>query len=501
MRQSTAHEAPVATDLRRAGARSALWQGLAFGLSKFAVLVTAIVLARLLAPEQFGLVAVAVVVVAYIQTVADAGVAEALVYLRRTPSTVRAATLCALLVGVALTTVVIVLAPLVGELFRRPDVAPLVRLCAVSLVAASLGSVPEALLRRDLLFSRLTVARIVSAAVTAVVSIGLAVAGAGAWAIAWGGVLGAAAFSVTAWVVLPTRPDAFLWRTSRSDVRAVLAYGVPVAGAALLGKLIFDSDYLIVGRQLGAEQLAYYTFAFKLPELLIINVFFVILSVTFPLYSRARSDPERLRRGYLFSFQLQSLYGVSVGVGLAVTAPVVVRVLFGEVWAPTAGPLAALALYAAVRTVGAGGNDVYKALGRPGISVTISVIRLIILVPALVFATRWGIDGVAWAQVAVAVLFAVGMQAVALRVLGLRARRMAVALCPALLLAPVVAVAAGLLVRLPLAPPAALAVAVLGAGAAAVGVLATAYPALLKDIAGLLRRRPPAADLAVEKGN
>ncbi|GAA5651224.1 teichuronic acid biosynthesis protein TuaB [Geodermatophilus obscurus DSM 43160] len=427
--------------------------------------------------------------VTYAQTVADAGVAQALVYLPRTPATVRAATLCALLVGALLVTVAIVAAPLVAVFFQRPDVAPLVRLCAVSLLAASVGSVPEALLRRDLHFSRITVARVVSAVATGATSIGLAVAGAGAWAIAWGAVVGSTTAAVVSWIVLPTRPDALLWRTTRSDVRAVLAYGVPVAGASLLGKFVFDADYLIIGRQLGAEQLAYYTFAFKLPELVILNVFFVLLSVTFPLFTRTRSDPERLRRGYLFSVRLQSLYGVVVGVGLAVTAPLAVQVLFGEAWAPAAGALVALALYAALRTIGGGANEVYKALGRPGIPVAISVVRLVLLVPVLLFATRWGIVGVAWAQVALAAVFAIAMQAVALRVLRLDARRLLQALAPAASVAPVVALVAGFLVHLPFTPVLALVVAVAGGGAAAAAVLAVAYPALVKDVLGLLRRR------------
>ncbi|MGR7024943.1 lipopolysaccharide biosynthesis protein [Geodermatophilus sp. URMC 62] len=489
MRSSATQDVPARDDLRSAGARSALWQGLAFALSKAAVLVTTVVLARLLAPEQYGLVALALVFVAYAQTVADAGVAQALVYLPRSSPTVRAAMSCALLVGVLLVAVATVSAPLVAAFFQRPDVEPLVRLCAVSLLASSLGSVPDALLRRDLLFSRITVARVVSAVATGATSIGLAAAGAGPWAIAWGAVVGSTVATVVSWIVLPVRPDALLWRTTRSDVRAVLAYGIPVAGASLLGKLVFDADYLVIGRQLGAEQLAYYTFAFKLPELVILNVFFVLLSVTFPLFTRARSDPERLRRGYLFSIRLQSLYGVVAGVGLAVTAPLAVRVLFGEAWAPAAGALTALALYAALRTIGGGANEVYKALGRPGIPLVISVIRLVVLVPVLLFATTWGIDGVAWAQVVLAAVFAIAMQAVALHVLQLDARRLLLALAPAASVAPAVAVVAGLLARLPLPPALTLVVAGAGGGAAAVAVLVVAYPALVKDVIGLLRRR------------
>jgi len=273
----------------------------------------------------------------------------------------------------------------------------------------------------------------------------------------------------------------------------VLAFGVPAAGGSLLGRLVFDADYLIIGRLLGAQQLAFYTFAFKIPEFVILNVFFVILSVVYPLYSRAREDPERLRRGYLFSVRLQALYGVVAGAGLAVVAPLTVHALFGPEWAPAAAPLAALALYAALRTVGGGANEIYKAIGRPGISVTMSVVRLVILVPVLIFATRWGIGGVAWALVAISLVFALAMQGVAMRVLGLGIRPLLIAVAPAFTVAPAAAVVAWLLARLPLGPAGALALAIAGGAAAGAAVLVVLYPAFSRELRALMRRRAAVA--------
>jgi PST family polysaccharide transporter len=480
-------------DLRRAGATGALWQGLAVSLSKCSVLITTVVLARLLTPGEFGLVALALVVVTYAQTISDAGVAQALIYLPARTSMVRAGALCAAVVGTALMVLAIAAAPLVADFFHRPDVAPLVRLCAVSLLAAALGSVPESLLRRDLLFSRITVSRVVSAVATAVVSIALAAFGSGAWAIAWGQVAGSVAFTLLAWLLLPGKSEVLHWRTTWTDIRAVLAFGVPAAGGSLLGRLVFDADYIVIGRLLGAQQLAFYTFAFKIPEFVILNVFFVVLSVVYPLYNRAREDPERLRRGYLFSVRLQALYGVAAGAGLAVIAPLTVHVLFGSEWAPAAAPLTALALYAALRTVGGGANEIYKAIGRPGISVTMSVARLVILVPVLVFATRWGIGGVAWALVAVSAVFALAMQGVAMRVLGLGVRPLLVAVAPAFTVAPAAALVAWLLARLPLGPAAALALAIAGGAAAGVAVLVLVFPAFSRELLALTRRRATVA--------
>jgi PST family polysaccharide transporter len=107
-------------------------------------------------------------------------------------------------------------------------------------------------------------------------------------------------------------------------------------------------------------------------------------------------------------------------------------------------PLQALALYAGFRALGAGAVDLYKGVGRPGLAAAVSLVRLATLAPALVLAAHVGIDAVAWTQAALAAVFAVGMQSVALRVIGLSAADLAGALRPALAIALGTAAGAGL---------------------------------------------------------
>ena len=244
-------------DLMRAGARGVMWQGLAQVVAKLVVLVTTIILARLLSPEEFGLVSLALVLIAYAEAVADAGMAQALVYLPRTPASVRAALACSMLSGILLLLFALLLAPSIASFFGRPDASSLVRLLAVSLLAASLGALPEALLRRELAFRRLTAATVVRAITSGGVAVGLAFAGHGAWALAWGTVAGTVSYAAATWALLPERPDLAVWRTTRAGLRQVLGYGMPVAGSTMLAKLIFDVDYLIIGRLLGATALGY----------------------------------------------------------------------------------------------------------------------------------------------------------------------------------------------------------------------------------------------------
>lgn len=477
----------------RTGANGVLWQGLAQVVGKLVVLLTTVVLARLLVPQAFGLVSLALVLITYAEAFADAGVAQALIYLPRSRATLRAALVCSLVAGVVLMLAAITAAPALAEFFRRDDVAPLTRLLAVSLLATSLGALPESLLRRDLLFRRLTVATVARVVVTGGVSISLALAGNGAWSLAWGTVTGSATYAAVTWLLLPDKPDLTVWRAHRSEVRQVLSYGVPVAGSSLLSKLIFNVDYLIVGRMLGAGALGYYTLAFRIPELAIINVFFVLSAVAFPMFSRLRGDKRSMGTAYLFSVRLYSLYGVSAGVGLAVLAPLAVPLLFGPRWESAVAPLVPLALYAACRSIGVGANEVYKALGRPGLALSLSLLRIAVLVPALILGARLdGIVGVAWAQVAASLAMAFLMQGRAAQVLGLGLSELGRAIGPGLL-AGVTVLAVGVpLSRLPLPPAVCLLLVVTASVAGVVLMLALLQRSLLRELVTAVRSRTAA---------
>jgi PST family polysaccharide transporter len=164
---------------------------------------------------------------------------------------------------------------------------------------------------------------------------------------------------------------------------------------------------------------------------------------------------------------------VGAGVALAVSAPMLVHVLFGPQWEASIAPLQALGAYATFRALGFGAVDVYKAVGRPGLAVKVSLARLLVLVPTLIMATRFGIEGVAWAQAGLAFLFALFMQATACRIIGLPLRAVGAAVRPAIAVGLGVSVGAGA-VRLGVPGPEALRLA-LALAAAAVGAFAALW--------------------------
>lgn len=486
---------PESPGLARRAVGGVIWQALSFSLGKLFTLISTIILARLLVPEDFGIVALALVFITYAQVLTDLGVAQALVYLPEDDRQNDAALTLSLLWSSILVVAAMIAAPAVAEFYGRPDVVPIFRVLALSLVLGATAEVPDALLRKRLRFRQRLIANLMQAFGKGGVSIALAVAGFGAWAIVAGHVTGFGIWSVASWAMVGKRPGLRFWRLSRENLRPLLAFGIPVTGNALLLALVFNTDYLIVGRVLGTEALGYYTVAFRIPELVVTQALWVVAAVSFPLYSLVREDPERLRRGYVTSVRLQSVWGAAVGTALALTAPMLVPVVFGAKWLPSVAPLQAMGVYAAFRALGTGTTELCNGIGRPGLSAWLTVVHLVVLVPVLLFATEYGIEGVAWGHVMVAVAMAIFMQGVAIRLIGMPLGRFLAAMRPVLTVGVGMALGAGA-VRLwmPGSDVVRLISALVGGGAGVLVALATAERGFLRELRELTRRLPRRTD-------
>lgn len=429
--------------LARTAIRGVAWEGSSYLAGKALVFATTVVLARVLSPADFGLVAMVLVFVSAAEVLTTVGFSQALIYLPAKPRRNDAGLAASVAIGAIAAAMGVAGAGMVGRILGNPSATNLVRVGSVALLLAAAWQVPDALLRRNLRFRRRVSADIARACARGIASIALALAGAGPWAIIGGLLIGDAVYAIAAWKLVDYRPARSFWRVTQDDLRPLLRYGGPSAAAAVGSYLLFNIDYVIVGRALGAEQLGFYLLAFRIPEMAIINAFFVFSAVAFPAFSRLHDDRPRLARGYLRAVRLQSVYGVAAGCALALAAPIVITVVFGPRWNAAIAPLVFLAIYAACRSIGTSAADVYRATGHPGLAAAIAAVRLVVLVPVLALATRWGIQGVAVAQAVAALAFACAMQAVAVRLLKLHAGDLLRALGPSVALAACVAAVVG----------------------------------------------------------
>lgn len=379
--------------IENAAARGVAWAFLATAAGRLISLLGLALLARLLAPEDFGLLAFALLYITYAETIGDLGTGMALVYWpSRTEDAAQVTLLVNLVLGVAHFAVTLLAAPAVAAFFGNPNGEAILRALAWSFPLKALGATHDALCQKGLHFRARMGPEVGLAAVKASVAVALARTGFGVWSLVWGQLAGLLAWTVLLWIVVPWRPQ---WRWPTDLLRPLLAYGRGIVAVNVLAAVTHHADLVVVGRMLGAAALGFYQMAYKVPEMTITVLLWVTSRVLFPAFSRLQAEGRGLGEAYLTALRYVGLLTVPAAVGLAFLAEPVVIILFGEAWKPSVPILRALAAYAGLRSLSTPAGDILKAMGRPGLLAGLSLSRAFVLLPTLVAAGRLGASQVA----------------------------------------------------------------------------------------------------------
>ncbi len=401
-------------DLKGKVGRGLRWSVANTVLVRLGNLATGVLVARLLAPHDYGVFAVALILLNAALSVNELGVSLAVVKWPRDELPAAAPTVAtiALAFSLLLYGACFAAATPVARLLGAPAAVPMIRVLCLAIVLDALAAVPAAMIARDFLQKRRMVMDVVSFALGTVVILVLALQGLGAWAMVWGYLVSNAAVAAMGILIAPVRFGyGFRWE----QARRLTSFGMPLAGASVLVFLMLNVDYLVVGPLLGATQLGLYLFAFNLcgwPVTLISSVF---RRVSFAGFSRASSDPSAAGDSFAVSSGWVMLAAAPACLILGALARPLIIVVYGEKWAPSAGVLSLLCVMALVRIVGELTYDYLVAMGRSVAVLYLQGVWVVSLVPALYFGARVaGIKGVGAGHAVIAVAFIVPLMLVLL---------------------------------------------------------------------------------------
>jgi lipopolysaccharide exporter len=424
--------------LGRRTAWGLIWAMLGAGAGKLLTLASIAVLARLLAPAEFGLFAFALVYLAYLETLGDLGTGAALIYWpNRTRDVAQVTFALNLLTGIGWFLLTWILAPAVAAFFHSPAGAPILRALGATFVLKALGNTHDALCKKELRFKARLIPEIGLAAAKAALTIALARAGFGVWSLVWGQLAAMGARAALLWLVVPWRPA---WRWPSDLLQPVLTYGGWIVLVNVVAVIVHHADYVVVGRMLGVTALGFYQMAYKVPETVVIVLVWQASMVLFPAFSQARASGRGLGDAYLTALRYFALLAVPAAVSVFLLAEPLVLTLFGERWRPSIPILRALAVYTGLRALGTHAGDVLKAQGRPKLLAALAVVKALVLVPALLVAARWGATAVAATTAGVAGATILLDFALVHRTAGIRVRSILGAIATSLLPAAVLAV-------------------------------------------------------------
>ena len=442
----TAVQSPPVSAGRSRIASALGWSALSTIALRLGSLGLGIVLARVLAPEAFGVYALALTVQSVLMALSDFGLSTDLIRTsepeRRAPTTA----VLGLVLGGTLGAAMAASAPMIAAATGSPETAGVLAVLAITLPLAGAGVVPYAALQRRFAQRPLFLIAAVDFAVSTAITLALLAAGTGVVALAIARVAAQTCTMVLLFVAARERPR-LGW--DREVAPSALRFGLPVAIANLISWGVLGTDKVVIAGLIDPVALGYYVLAFNISTWPMTAVGQVVRSVALPAFSRAHEDGRPLP--VAAATGLTWALAAPLGALLAALAAPLVHVVYGERWAPAAAALGLLGVVGALRVVADLFSSAALAKGGSGRVAIVQGVWFAALTLALVPAVLGGgFVGAAWAQVAVAALVVGPVFAWLLRSIDVDLRAVGRSLLPPAL-AAAAAAGAALLVPLGLA--------------------------------------------------
>jgi O-antigen/teichoic acid export membrane protein len=366
-------EGPLAHQVTKGG----LWVFAFRGVDNGLRLIKLVILARVLAPNDFGLFGIALLAMSTLETFSQTGFQTALVqkkgditrYLDTawTVFIMRSAILFALLFFSA---------PHVALFFNTPDASPIIKVIGVSILLAGFTNIGIVYFQKEMEFDRQFIYQLSVTLVDLLVVIAAALAFKNVWAFVFGLLAGNITGLVMSYVLHPYRPH---FRLDLSKAKVLFGFGKWVFWSSILIFLVTQGDDVFVGKFLGVTMLGFYQMAYRISNMPATEITHVISQVTFPAYSKMQDDLLRLREAYLRVLQLTAFLAFPMAGLIFVLAPEFTKLFLGEKWMPIVPAMQVLCIFGIIRAFNATTGSVFQAVGRPSILTKVSFIQLLFL--------------------------------------------------------------------------------------------------------------------------
>ncbi len=354
--------------------------------------IRTIILARLLAPEDFGLLGIAMLAILTLETFSQTGFQAALIQKKENlESYMNTAWTVSAIRGIVLFLALFFSAPLIAEFFNSPQAMWVVRAIAVSTVLTGFRSMGIVFFQKELRFDKLFIYELSATLADLSVAIFLAFVLRNVWALVWGGLAGHFVRLLMPYMIHPYRPQI---EFKKEEFQELFGFGRWVLVSSILGLLITRGDDIFVGKMLGVAALGFYQMAYMLSNLPATEIAHVFDQVAFPAYSKLQDDLPKLREAYLKALQVTAFISIPLAGGIFILAPEFTRVFLGEKWIPMIPAMQVLAFAGLVRSITATTGSVFVAVGKPKIETRWQIVRFSVLIALIYpFTTEWGILG------------------------------------------------------------------------------------------------------------
>jgi len=376
---------------------SVLWKALERVGTQGIQFIVQILLARLLLPEDYGLIALITIFITFANVFVQRGFNNALIQKKKADDLDFSSVFyVSLIVAVIIYLILFLAAPLLAVFYDENLITPIIRVLALSLFIGAFNSIQYAYVARNMMFKKLFLSSLIAVILSGIVSIILAYVGFGVWSLVTQQLLSQVVILVVLWYTINWRPKLIF---SLTRIKELFKYGSNLLAASILHTLYGNLRNLIVGSVYNSAMLGFFSKGSQLPLTIINPIDSSLQAVMFPTLSSYQDDRDKVKSIVKRYIKLSSFVIFPLTVGLAVVAEPLVKILLTEVWLPIVPFLQIFCISFASMPFHSANLQTINALGRSDIFFRLEIIKKILGVFIIFLGMPFGVFGLAWGSV------------------------------------------------------------------------------------------------------
>lgn len=370
---------------------SIIWSAAERFLSQAVQFVVSIVIARILSPSDYGLIAMTAIFIGISQTFVDSGFSTALVRkLNRSKIDESTVFYFNIIIGGVLYVILWFIAPLIAEFYKMPILVPITRIISLSIIFNSFQIVPRAILTSKADFKTQTFASFPATILSGVIGVGMAYLGYGVWALVGQQIVYGVITSVILWVLAGWRPSVCF---SFQALMGFFGFSSKLLISALIDTIWNNSYTLVIGKFFAARELGLYSRAYTLGYFPSVNIASILQRGFFPILCRYQNDDSLLIDSYR-RFLKQSVFIVTpLMFGIAALSNPIINILLTAKWIGAAVFLKILCFYFVIKPIVSINNNIYQVKGRSDLFLKLEIYKKIIAIIFLLGSIPFGVYG------------------------------------------------------------------------------------------------------------
>lgn len=369
------------------------WVAFSNILKQIIQIVSLIIFARLLSPEEFGLYAILMIFVVFFGMFADMGISQAIIHIKEPSDRLLSSIFYFnIFVSLVLFSIVYLFSNMISIFFEKPDIESLLQFISISFIIMSFGLVQKAIFEKQMKFKVISIIEIFAVFISTGFGIVLAYNGYGVYSLIIQTLISGIVTVTLFWMMSNWYPKFYF---SFVELKKVFSYSINLTGFFLINYFARNADNILIGKFLSAANLGIYSLAYKIMLYPLQNITHVIIRVLFPAFSHMKDDIDKLKKSYLKGIFVIALITFPIMTGLIAVADIFVSLLFGEKWMGMSLILIILAPIGMIQSIVSTVGSLYMALGNTNTMFKIGSINALVTVLSFVIGVWFGIEGVA----------------------------------------------------------------------------------------------------------